>query len=343
MDEVSEEEMLEAMKLAHDEIKKHCKIQMELAEEVGSTEKREYCHEDNDEDLRKKVWDEKDRVECQMYASQWTSLPHMQDWLAVRELKSSKYLEPGCVIVPGHRGILCGLGLLPHDTLQKKGLIADDFVNAIWRGHFYLSPAKKIDNIKDIKKEIAEIIPDSVFNKELFIKLFEYWQWQERQSKFIINSVRTYEFEGLDWWLPLWDMDFIRSFLYDCINLAEGRRSYDKLVKKIYSDTTGAIEDYGVGNANDTFINNVRRNLKKNMAGNVFTKRIYDLLRKIRQFLRRKRLKISIPTHMGFEGRYPEKEYKKLRREGYSINGVHSYYFFSFLKNYIENKNDSSS
>jgi polyribonucleotide nucleotidyltransferase len=58
MKEVSEEEMLEALKIAHDTIKLHCKAQMEFAEEVGSTVKREYCHEVNDEDLRKKVWDE---------------------------------------------------------------------------------------------------------------------------------------------------------------------------------------------------------------------------------------------------------------------------------------------
>ena len=58
MKEVSEEEMLEALKIAHDAIKVHCKAQMEFAEEVGSTVKREYSHEINDEDLRKRVWDE---------------------------------------------------------------------------------------------------------------------------------------------------------------------------------------------------------------------------------------------------------------------------------------------
>ena len=57
MKEVSEAEMLQALKIAHDTIKIHCKAQMEFAEEVGSTVKREYCHEVNDEDLRKKVWD----------------------------------------------------------------------------------------------------------------------------------------------------------------------------------------------------------------------------------------------------------------------------------------------
>ena len=57
MDEVSEQDLLEAMKAAHEAIKIQCKAQMELAEEVGSTVKREYCHEENDEDLRKAVHD----------------------------------------------------------------------------------------------------------------------------------------------------------------------------------------------------------------------------------------------------------------------------------------------
>ena len=55
MKEVSEAEMLEAIKFAHEEIKKHCKVQMELTEAVGKTVKRTYCHEENDEELRKAV------------------------------------------------------------------------------------------------------------------------------------------------------------------------------------------------------------------------------------------------------------------------------------------------
>jgi len=57
MDEVSEKEMLEAIKYAHEEIKKQCKVQIELTKEVGKTEKREYSHETNDEELEKLVWE----------------------------------------------------------------------------------------------------------------------------------------------------------------------------------------------------------------------------------------------------------------------------------------------
>lgn len=55
MDEVSEAELLAALRAAHEAIKIQCTAQMELAEAVGSTTKREYCHEVNDEDLRKDV------------------------------------------------------------------------------------------------------------------------------------------------------------------------------------------------------------------------------------------------------------------------------------------------
>ena len=58
MKEVPEDVMLEAVKFAHEEIKKHCKAQMELAEMVGATKKREYSHEENDDKLKKKVLDE---------------------------------------------------------------------------------------------------------------------------------------------------------------------------------------------------------------------------------------------------------------------------------------------
>jgi len=56
MDEVSEADLLAALKAAHEAIKVHCKAQMELANEVGVA-KREYCHEVNDEELRKDVHD----------------------------------------------------------------------------------------------------------------------------------------------------------------------------------------------------------------------------------------------------------------------------------------------
>ena len=56
MDEVSEEEMIEAIKIAHEAIKVQCSAQLELATKAGiSLEKREYCHETHNEELKIKI------------------------------------------------------------------------------------------------------------------------------------------------------------------------------------------------------------------------------------------------------------------------------------------------
>ena len=58
MDEVTEQDLIQALKVAHDAIKPMCTMQEELAKELGKDVKREYDHEVNDEDLRKQMNDE---------------------------------------------------------------------------------------------------------------------------------------------------------------------------------------------------------------------------------------------------------------------------------------------
>ena len=55
MDEISEAEMVEAIKFAHDEIKNHCAVQLELTKAVGTETKREYSHENHDKELEDNV------------------------------------------------------------------------------------------------------------------------------------------------------------------------------------------------------------------------------------------------------------------------------------------------
>lgn len=59
MNEVSELDLLGALKAAHEAIKPMCRLQKELSKELGTDVKREYCHEVNDEELREQC-----RKEC---------------------------------------------------------------------------------------------------------------------------------------------------------------------------------------------------------------------------------------------------------------------------------------
>ncbi len=55
MKEVSEQDLIGALKAASEAIKPMCAVQGELSKDLGTDVKREYCHEVNDEDLREQV------------------------------------------------------------------------------------------------------------------------------------------------------------------------------------------------------------------------------------------------------------------------------------------------
>jgi len=112
MNEVSEAEMLDAIRFAHEEIKKHCKIQQELAEERGVV-KRSYCHETNDENLKSKVFaDLYDK--CYEIVSQ--RITNKQERTAAFENLRDQYIEA----YKAENENTEGVDLLMHEKLIKK-------------------------------------------------------------------------------------------------------------------------------------------------------------------------------------------------------------------------------
>jgi polyribonucleotide nucleotidyltransferase len=94
MEEVSEGEMIEAIKIAHEAIKVQCAAQISLAEELGTTVKREYCHEENDEELREKVFKETyDKVYEVACKANPNKHERKDDFAAVKEEFLAQYTE----------------------------------------------------------------------------------------------------------------------------------------------------------------------------------------------------------------------------------------------------------
>lgn len=100
MNEVSEKEMLEAIKFAHEAIKIQCRAQLELRKECGIEGFKEYCHETNDEELKKKVWEE---TYDKAYAAAFTQTADKHErkklFEAVKEDFLSQYSEEELEVV----------------------------------------------------------------------------------------------------------------------------------------------------------------------------------------------------------------------------------------------------
>ena len=112
MNEVSEAEMLDAIRFAHEEIKKHCKIQEELAAERGVV-KRSYCHETNDEILKSKVVTDL-YEKCYEIVSQ--RITNKQERTAAIENLRDQYIEA----YKAENETTEGVDLLLHEKLIKK-------------------------------------------------------------------------------------------------------------------------------------------------------------------------------------------------------------------------------
>jgi polyribonucleotide nucleotidyltransferase len=141
MNEVSEEDMLEAIKFAHNVIKDQCKAQIELMEEVGKTEKRVYQHEVHDEDLRKEL-NEKYYDEVYQVAKQC-----INDKKARKEAfhaVEQKYIDS---LPEDHEIDLKLVGTYFHDIEKKaaRALVLDEKVRL---------DGRKMDEIRPIWSEV---------------------------------------------------------------------------------------------------------------------------------------------------------------------------------------------
>jgi polyribonucleotide nucleotidyltransferase len=103
MKEVSEDDMLEALRLAHEAIKVQCQLQIELGKEAGKTAKRVYSHETHDETLRQEIWT---KFYDQVYA-------------AARLLNANKKVRSNALSKP----LDDYLESLPEDSTVNKDLV----------------------------------------------------------------------------------------------------------------------------------------------------------------------------------------------------------------------------
>jgi asparagine synthase (glutamine-hydrolysing) len=171
-----------------------------------------------------------------LWAGGLSSLPHLQDWLAVRQLVERQEVGANDFIVPGHTGDFISGG---HLKAKYASLASNDLpalAGAIFSRHYHLwniHPAKygvKDQLVSKIEKTLAEFSDDQ---RDPGSRL-ECWEWQERQAKFIVNSVRVYEYWGCQWRMPLWDAQFIHFWRKVPFSLRLNQCFYKKELVKLF-------------------------------------------------------------------------------------------------------------
>ena len=151
MKEVSEQDLLQALKVAHEAIKPMCRLQKELEKETGKDVKREYCHEVNDEELR-----EEGKKACYepayRSAAEGNRDKHAREdaFMEIRENFKTAYAEAHADLTP--------------DELEEKNAMIDRYYHDVERDAMrrcVLDEGKRLDGraTTDIRPIWCEVSP----------------------------------------------------------------------------------------------------------------------------------------------------------------------------------------
>ena len=151
------------------------------------------------------------RKEYFSFSSSFCSTPNMQEYYVIQKIIDEKiYDTKDIVIVNGQAGDFITGGHIPINFKKNESL--NKIYQEILLKHFNLwGNLSNIDNnnyIKSVIKNTFDEVEISI-NKNDPEFLYSYWEWSERQTKFVSNQQRIYDFFKIDWYLPLWDREFL--------------------------------------------------------------------------------------------------------------------------------------
>jgi asparagine synthase (glutamine-hydrolysing) len=152
------------------------------------------------------------------FASNASSLPHVQEYIALDLLKS-KFLVPEIsVFVPGFSGDLLGGSYVPREIIEGRDhmLFIKGVENYILSNYLNFDnniPIEHIARIKErISKELLELGIHNVKNALDFDSIVEAFFTNHKVAKFVVNALRPYEYFGYEWRMPLWDKELYEFF-----------------------------------------------------------------------------------------------------------------------------------
>lgn len=184
--------------------------EMEISKAVASTLRIPWFAVEYDERLFEEVVRGGVFDEYIEFAHNYSSAPHIQDLFAVYRLKKEKIIPDDAIFVPGHTGdFYSGAHILPGVELIRSGMPKDELqalAELIYLYHFYLDGHfRKSKIVKRIRTELATF-PGTPWS------VLEDWDRRNRQAKYIVNSLRVYEFFGYSHAMPFWHRKIAEFF-----------------------------------------------------------------------------------------------------------------------------------
>jgi asparagine synthase (glutamine-hydrolysing) len=183
-------------------------------------------------------YNSKEADDYKLFAGNLSCFPHMQDFLAVKELKDQGKLPDNSVFVPGHAADMFSGSHLPRHYLDSsKKYNPETFLIEILKKYYILWKWPHGSELEHIFKEkINRLAAESeleIKDNESCVNAIEFFEFNERQPKLVVNSIRVYDFFGYEWRTPLLDAELIDFFLNVPIKDRINKSLYKKYAKNL--------------------------------------------------------------------------------------------------------------
>lgn len=259
------------------------------------------------------------------FTSKHCSMPFLQDYFAIKQLKEHNLIDSKAVIMAGHSGDFIAGGHLSPKFIKINS--KETLARLIYNHNFSMVKADPCNKKKFIRKIYSQI--KNYSKKEQSIAdIYQNWDLKERQAKFINNSTNVFNWFGYEHYLPFWDLEFMNYF---------SNISFEqKLYKRLYNNVL--INKYFIPNAihfkrelqpkpSDYKLKELKNNLKVFMPGYILRRKL-----KKKDWTYYDRLTFDMEKLL-------QKNKTKYRKSRNSFNEIIVQWFIQYLKKTKRNNN----
>ena len=203
----------------------------------------------------KKYYSSSEYNEYLKFSETFSAVPFIQSLSTIRYLKNMNWINDDAIFINGNSGDFISGGHCDIENKDDNEILnfesrKENILNQIIKKHFSLwGSLKTKHNIDRLKNNLWTEITrgcGNLANKNQDHLFYEYSEFIDRQSKYVITKQKVYEFYGYDWRLPFWDDQYL--FFWQKVPLCY------KLKQKLFIEM---IKKNNYGNVwNDNFLIN---------------------------------------------------------------------------------------
>jgi asparagine synthase (glutamine-hydrolysing) len=223
-----------------------------------------------------------DRKDYWNFADGLSSVPNLHGMFALKSLIKSHEMKPNDIVINGQSGDFISGQHIP--VFKENSKINDELLlETILNKHYShrLDMINNNDLVRKIKNNISKSLGkfSHINNYQEFAKSYEYWEWKGRQANRVINGQCNYDFLGLKWELPLWDLEYLEFWKDIPIHQKIGRRLFVYYLNKtnpyeLFSGQEKFMSRWPLNRIYIQFIGNVARLTLGKKVSNLYYKRL---------------------------------------------------------------------